>query len=62
MIDFELYRKINNDLKTYFTQKLSQEEALPLLVEKYKVNKQSIFRLKVIIATGYCILRREGRL
>ena len=62
MIDFELYRKINNDLKVYFTQKLSQEEALPLLVEKYKVNKGSIIRLKVIIATGYCILRREGRL
>jgi len=62
MIDFELYRKINNDLKVYFTQKLSQAEALPLLVEKYKVNKGSIFRLKVIIATGYCILRREGRL
>ena len=62
MIEYELYRKVNNDLKVYFTQKLSQAEALPLLVEKYKVNKGSIFRLKVIIATGYCILRRQGKL
>lgn len=62
MIEYELYRKINNDLKIYFTQKLSQEEALKLLVDKYEVTKGSMFRLKVIIATGYCILRRQGKL
>ena len=47
MLEYELYRKINNDLKVYFTQKLSQEEALPLLVEKYKVNFQIVIYLPV---------------
>ena len=62
MTEIELYRKINDDLKIYFADKLSQAEALDKISEKWNVHKVFFPRLKIIVAVGYCILRRGGRI
>jgi len=62
MLEYELYQKINQDLKVHFTNKLSQKEALVKISDKWKVHENFFPRLKIIIAVAYCVCRRGGKI
>jgi len=59
MLEYELYQKINQDLKVHFTNKLSQKEALVKIADKWKIHKRFFPRLKIIIAVAYCVAGKE---